>query len=284
MEKKLNSFILSVFMIVLLSLTLLPLLLCLGRIRTSDVPQATLSIDEKTVSQDSFKNDRETVILSETPDMGQAYVDKLIFLGESTTYGLWRYGILSAGISTTQVWTGASCTEGRVSCSGTLSLSPSVASTKIYYPENGSALTVAEAIAIKRPEYLIITLGLNNGASYYTEEQFKQCYRLLLDSVFEASSDVIVILQSLFPVAETCRVSAYTPERIALCNAWICDLAAEYGIKYLDTISVLSDEKGFLKSEYDNGGDGIHLNDAGLLETIRYIRTHGYLKEEDVEE
>ena len=144
-----------------------------------------------------------------------------------------------------------------------------------------AALTVSQAIAKKQPEFLVITLGLNNGASYYTEDQFKQCYRMLLNSVIDTSKDVKIILQSLFPVARTCKVSAYTPERIALCNTWIRDLAAEYEVKYLDTVSVLSDEDGYLIPEYDNGGDGIHLNEIGLSAVLQYIRTHGYSEESE---
>ena len=280
MEKKLNSFILSTFTIIILSVILLPLFLLLGRISTTKSSDLTLLPNEKTVSRMPFQDNRETVILSESPDMGQDYIDRLVFLGESTTYGLWRYGVLSNGLSTTQVWTGAFCSNEKISCAGTLALSPAIASTKIYDPENGNAVTIAEAVSTKKPEFLIITLGLNNGASYYSEDQFKQCYRILLNSIFNASSETIVILQSLFPVAESCKVAVYTPERLELCNSWICDLAVEYGIKYLDTFSILSNDRGYLKPEYDNGGDGIHLNAEGLHAVVQYIRTHGYSEEE----
>lgn len=216
--------------------------------------------------------------LTETDDLGQEYIDKITFLGESTTYGLQRYGLLSNH----QVWTGATCTDGRVKSAGTLSLSPSIDKTRIYYPETGEALTVGEALARKHPEYLVITLGLNNGASYYSEDEFKQCYRILLNAVVEASEDTTVILQSLFPVADTCKIKAYTPERIRLCNTWICDLASEYEMYYLDTISVLSNTNGYLYAEYDNGGDGIHLNGMGLAVVLSYVRTHGIQAPEEV--
>ena len=84
---------------------------------------------------------------------------------------------------------------------------------------------------------------------------------------------------ALFPVAKSCKISAYTPERIALCNEWIHDLALEFDVKYLDTSSSLSDSDGYLISEYDNGGDGIHLNEKGLRMVTQYIRTHGHPKE-----
>lgn len=273
MEKKLNSIILSIFTILILSFVLLPLFVCLGKIDESKQLQKYTATNEG-IPNIRVDMDLGDCVLAETEDLGDEYVKKLIFLGESTTYGLQRYGVLPDGKETTQVWTGATCSGETIRSAGTLSLSPFIDKTKIYYPENGKALTIAEAVAQKQPEYLVVTLGLNNGASYYSEDQFKQCYRILLNSITNASSDVRVVLQSLFPVARSCKIVSYTPDRIALCNTWIQDLAVEYGVKYLDTASVLSDSDGYLLSEYDNGGDGIHLNELGLRAVLHYIRTH----------
>lgn len=215
------------------------------------------------------------MLLTPTDDLGDEYIQKMIFLGESTTYGLWYYGVLPDGKQTDQVWTGATVQNGNICCAGTLSLSPSLTSTRIFYPDTHEALTISEALARKKPEYLVITLGLNNGASYYTEDNFKQCYRKLLNSVISSSEDTIILLQSIFPVAKSCQIKAYIPERIQLCNSWIYDLALEYGVRYLDTASALADEEGYLRTEYDNGGDGIHLNREGLVAVLGYIRTHG---------
>ena len=221
----------------------------------------------------------KNTILGITEDYGQEYIDKIIFLGESTTYGLQSYGVLSGGKDTTQVWTGATYKNGRTVSAGTLSLSPSIGSTKIFYPDTCSAITVSEAIKTKKPEYLIITLGLNNGASYYSEQEFKDCYRMLLNLINTSQTDTHVILQSLFPVSSSCSIKAYTPERLRLCNSWIYDIAKEYNLKYLNTTEVLEDSNGYLIADYDNGGDGIHLNRSGLEAVIEYVKTHGYPKE-----
>ncbi len=223
--------------------------------------------------------EKESPVLAQSEDMGETYISRIVFLGESTTYGLWRYGVLPDGVASKQVWTGATVQNGNVCCAGTLSLSPSLTSAKLFYPETGEALTISEALSRKKPEILIVTLGLNNGASYYTEDTFKQCYRALLNSVISSSKDTTILLQSIFPVSATCKIKAYTPERLAMCNSWIYDLACEYGVRYLDTTSALCDEKGFMKPEYDNGGDGIHLNREGLKAVLLYIRTHGYREE-----
>ena len=282
MEKKLNSFILSTFTIFLLSFVMLPLFLCLGKLRESEQLKKQ-RMENSNRSQDVLVDSvPDGCLLAETADLGDEYIKKLTFLGESTTYGLQRYGVLPDGTNTLQVWTGATCVENSVCCAGTLSLSPTIDKARIYYPENGQALTIFDAVCQKQPEYLVVTLGLNNGASYYSEDEFKQCYRILLNTITSASSNVEIILQSLFPVAKTCKIVAYTPERIALCNSWIQELAGEYEIKYLDTASVLSDSEGYLLTQYDNGGDGIHLNAEGLLTVLQYIRTHAHPKECEV--
>jgi hypothetical protein len=282
MEKKLNSFILSVFTIFLLAFVMLPLFLCLGKLSESEQLKKQKTVGENRGQDVLVDSNPEDCILPETADLGDEYIKKLMFLGESTTYGLQRYGVLPDGINTMQVWTGATCVENSIRCAGTLSLSPTIDKARIYYPESGQALTIFEAICQKQPEYLVITLGLNNGASYYSEDEFKQCYRILLNTIMTASSDVEIILQSLFPVAKTCQIAAYTPDRIALCNSWIQELAGEYEVKYLNTASVLSDTDGYLLSQYDNGGDGIHLNEEGLLTVLQYIRTHAHPKEGEV--
>ena len=44
-------------------------------------------------------------LLRGTGDMGQEYIDSIIFLGDSTTYGLKAYAVLTDGKKTKQVWT-----------------------------------------------------------------------------------------------------------------------------------------------------------------------------------
>ena len=49
-----------------------------------------------------------SAILGETPDAGQAYQDSIVFLGDSTTYGMIPYAVLTDGKQTKQVWTPSS--------------------------------------------------------------------------------------------------------------------------------------------------------------------------------
>lgn len=203
--------------------------------------------------------------LHESEDAGQEYVDKIIFLGDSTTYGLKHYGVLSEGEDTHQVWTPDS---------GTLTLSYQSVAT-IVYPEDESEITIKDAAERAQPEMMVITLGVN-GVSFMGEADFKREYTDLVQAIQSVSPDTKIILQSIFPVSEDYEyVSSINNVKILDANRWILAVAEATEVKYLNTISVLLGEDGWLPSDYNNG-DGIHLNPESFGMVLNYIRTHAY--------
>ena len=214
---------------------------------------------------DKFLADFGETVLPLTEDAGQAYVDKLVFLGDSTTYGLRAYKMLSGGRDTTQVWTPTS---------GTLTLSQ-VSFAKIVYPETNAEITIKEAVTAKQPEYLVITLGVN-GVSFMDEDYFKSEYKKMIETIIEASPNTKVICQSIFPVARTyAHLGSINNEKIQAANHWIVEVADEVGVKFIDTYSVLCDSEGWLPEDYHNG-DGMHLNETSFTLELNNLRTHAF--------
>ena len=204
-------------------------------------------------------------ILSETEDMGMEYVDKMIFLGDSTTYGMKYYAVLSDGKNTKQVWTPSN---------GTLTLSYQ-GFAAIVYPEDGSEIPIRDAVTNSMPEYMVITLGVN-GISFMEEDYFKSEYTDLVTDIQDISPDTKIILQSIFPVASNYEyLSSINNEKIAAANGWILEVAENTGVAFLNTASALVGEDGWLPQSYQNG-DGLHLNEIGFGIVLSYIRTHGY--------
>lgn len=203
-------------------------------------------------------------LLPETADAGQDYLDKIVFLGDSTTYSFLYYGKLSGGTSSTQVWTPAS---------RTLTLDHALTTT-ILYPETDEEILLSEALALKKPEILVITLGVN-GISYMEEEYFTSVYTKLIGLVQTNSPDTKIILQSIFPVATNWeKTTSINNEKIIRANGWIQNVADSCAVRYLDTISVLAvDEEGYLPQSYQNG-DGLHLSPDACDIVLQYIRTH----------
>ncbi len=218
------------------------------------------------------QKERSSVILQETEDAGDAYLDRFIFFGESTTYHLKSRGVLSGGTETKQVWGPDN---------GTVNLDSTVTTLRIRYPDTGDYLTVGEAMAQKRPDFLLLTFGLN-GAPYNLKrgkEAYLSVYRTLLDELQAASPTTQILLQSCFPVAANMDMSHYSltldelNDAIRTINQWTLSLAEEYDLPYLNTAEILTDEDGRLKSDYQNG-DGYHLTRAAYLDILTYIRTH----------
>lgn len=210
----------------------------------------------------------DVTLLPESSDMGEDYINKFVFVGSSTTYGLQAYGVLSGGKNTKQVW--VSNAQGK-----TLSLKDILTKT-IVYPNTKKEMTICEAARLDTPEYMVLSLGIE-GLSSLSKDEFIAEYKGLVKALKEASPTTKIILQSIFPVADSFSGnSKINNKKIVEANGWILALAEEEGVKYLDTHSVLLDSKGNLDPKYDNGGNGINLNAEGYEKVIEYIRTHGF--------
>ncbi len=212
-------------------------------------------------------------VLEKSPDMGEEYIDSLIFFGESTTYHLKSRGVLSGGKDTKQVWAPKS---------GTVNLDATISALKIVYPETGKEITLSEAISQKKPKIMVLTFGLNGAVQKHGkgEKYFSECYMRLINIIRQGSPDTKIILQSCFPIASTMDMSNYSVDAATLnsyitqINLWTRQIAADAGCYYLNTCEELSDGEGFLREEFDVG-DGHHLTAAAYEVMLEYIKTHG---------
>lgn len=210
-----------------------------------------------------------STVLTPTMDLGAEYQNKLVFLGDSTTYGLATYGALPIY----QVW---------VPASGTLSLFNWAIETVQYYPRGNTtdaqSLSIADAASAGQPEYLIITLGIN-GVDILSEEQFRDYYTGMLQAIQAASPNTRIMCQSIFPVIDSgypgANTAGITNAMVSAANGWIQDMAARMGLRYLNTAETLVDENGNLNESYC-AGDGIHMNTDGYNAILQYVRTHAY--------
>ncbi len=209
-------------------------------------------------------------LLRGTADMGQEYIDSITFLGDSTTYGLKAYAVLTDGKKTKQVWTPSN---------GTLTLSYQ-GFVDIWYPDEDVEISIRDAMERKKPERMIITLGVN-GIAFMDKDYFISEYTDLVTSIQEISPDTQIILQSIFPIASNYEYQKdINNVKICDANTWILSVAEATGVKFLNTYTVLIGDDGFMNNKYQNG-DGLHLNGDGFAVVLDYIRTHGYVKTED---
>lgn len=203
----------------------------------------------------------DDVILPLGEDAGQEYLDKLYFVGDSTTYHFFKGGIDRSHILVPE--------------SLTLKLSSYIDSITV----GDTGLTIPEAIKEAGAEIVIITIGVN-GADGFTEAKYKSYYKKLLTAIMEQSPDTDIILQSVFPVTKeySDRDIGITNAGIDQLNEWVKEIAFDLGLRYLDTQSILKNDVGAQIESY-NEEDGVHMNATAYAKILEYIRTHPLIKE-----
>ncbi len=228
-------------------------------------PEQTPAV--QTPSTPTPKPEQDTTTLAETEDMGREYLDKFVFLGDSTTYGLGYY--YSHGctdlVPPEQIWTPAN---------GTLTLDQ-WNYVSIVYPQTGEEMKLVDLLELTKPEYICVTLGVN-GVSFMEESYFKQSYASLVKKIQEVSPSTTIVLNSIYPVTVgyEAKKNGINNLKIEAANLWVHDVAKDCGVHYLDSASVLMNESRVLPDDYTNG-DGLHLNGESFRLVIEYLRTHG---------
>ena len=208
--------------------------------------------------------------LPETADAGRSYLDKIIFLGDSTTYGLGVYYNLGYYdlVPFRQVWT------PKV---GYMLLSNWSVSLIVYRNAYGGQeeIKIEKAVRRAKPEYMVITLGAD-GISYMDKDWFIRDYTALVRTIQAASPDTKIILNSIYPVARSYKYQGdINNTKIRNANGWIEQIARDTGCRYLNSFDAVVGYDGYLPETSQNG-DGIHLTGEAFGKVMRYIRTHRY--------
>ncbi len=202
-------------------------------------------------------------VLPESRDAGQAYVDSLTFLVDSTMIGLRDYGILSGGTETSQVW---------ATPSGVLAIAD-MAESKIVFPNDGSIISAANAAMILQPEILVISLG-NDGIGGVYQYDFINFYEMLIRSIREISPNTVIVCLPLTSV--TASYSSNDGMTLAVCteaSSWIREVCEDTGAYYCDAVSAIQDMNGALLPEYASS-NGKTLNSVGLNQILQFLRYH----------
>ncbi len=95
-----------------------------------------------------------------------------------------------------------------------------------------------------------------------------------MNTIKQQSPDTKIILNSIYPIA-VADYSGITNEKIDTANTWIEKLAADTGVRYLDSESAIKDSTGMMPMDISNDKK-LHMNEKGYQLVIKYLCTHGY--------
>ena len=219
--------------------------------------KSPLELSNADFNLDSYFPD---IILGETEDMGDDYMDKIYLAGDSVFWNFGLYNVFDAS----RVWA-KPCTNPN-----------NVYEKKVDVNNVQSPYTIPELIEKYKPEYVILSLGGCQSQSGDDEIPiFIEQYKKFLLDMQEVSTNTKFIVQSFAPVIELPETPFTNNTGRNKYNYYIAEMCEELNIPLLNISNLFKDENGSCKSDMCMS-DGFHPNTKGMNAILEYIRTHGY--------
>ncbi len=201
----------------------------------------------------------------------EAYFEDALFIGDSRTEGLYRYGTLNMqgdffarrSMRTDQLF------KKKIS---------------FFSHDNGEeSLTLEEVLNRRQYGKIYICLGINELGSYNAKRYYEE-YRAVLVRIRGLQPGALIFIEGMMHVTKAdAKKNGYeTNTNIVERNQAISTLANGRDIFYLDMNEPVCDEEGNLRSELSN--DGVHLKISGYTLWKDFLFSHGILIPEAAEE
>ena len=229
----------------------------------SIVQESGYDATKNTIDQGEFS----AIVLPETEDAGQEYIDTTLFLGDSNTARMYRMfdycsydnAIGSVGMSARSLQ--------KYAC--------------VKFSGYGSYVTMPQAVALMQPRRVIVTFGTNDLDPNYSAASFAESYRAGLQAIADAYPAADIIVNAIPPLGRSHSNASLTQSQVDEYNKAIVEMCDANGWKFLNSAEVLKDAAtGYAKEGYVESSDGIHLTRAAMDALFTYIRTHSYVTED----
>lgn len=195
--------------------------------------------------------------IPESEDAGDEYQNETAYLGDSVTLGLGFF---------------KNHPSDMVIAKGSINPMDAV-DKKLIELDDGTLVNFPEALKLTGAKRAVLTFG-SNAISVMSEETFLKYYIKLIEAIEEKCPDCEIIIQSITPLASTCKLKKLTNELVNRSNLLLLVLAYSKDLKFLDSTAHMKDDAGYLKLEYCSSDDGIHINEEGYKIWINMLRTH----------
>ncbi|MEG0229503.1 MAG: GDSL-type esterase/lipase family protein [Oscillospiraceae bacterium] len=218
------------------------------------------STNNSPTSQTSGDYDYSKPVPKASDWVKKAYFSDAVFVGDSVSTGISIYEYMEN--STVYAAKG---------------INPENIFTKQCISSGENKITIMQALSEASFKKVYILLGAN-AAEYMTPDNFKTKYGEIIDKVKVLQPEAKIYIQSVFPITKTLNdknTTANSNLTMATINAYnqaLLSLANEKKAYYVNVAEALSDENGFLPTEYSP--DGIHINASRYQLWFDYLRTH----------
>lgn len=191
------------------------------------------------------------------------YFDTALLIGDSRTEGLALY----TGVSNLDAFFSKGLTIEKVMTEPVVTL------------DDGSLVTVLEALTSKQYDSIYISFGINELGWAY-DYMFIDYYKEFIDAIREVEEDAVIYVENILPVSAELSATdeILTNERVESYNNLLKEMCQDYGdVIYLDVASSV-EEGGALPA--DASTDGVHCNKDYCLKWLDYIKKNVYMPKE----
>ena len=218
---------------------------------------------EEDISDHYQINETSSALLTGTADVGDAYQEQTLFIGDSNTVRLYANGLISLQqfCAKEGIGTSAALNEGIVT-----------------FKRDDNRYTIAQAVAKMKPRRVVIMLGTNDNGM--NTEDFISNYTALVQAIQASYPYTDIIVNTVPPVPSNhSNYPNMDQTRIDDFNMALLTMCEQLGVKFLNSAEALKDANGYGNVDYYQSGD-IHLKPAGLKVLLKYLRTHAYETED----
>ena len=211
-------------------------------------------------------------VLPATEDAGRSYLDETLFIGDSNTV---RYTMYAD-----ETGTAFASVDNSI---GVVSMGAGAITTLKCEKFKGSSTmyTVPEAVAMLKPQRIIICYGTNNlGGSSTDATSYIKTYLQGLQAIQTAWPYCDIIVSAIPPLDKQRENTNLTMTQVDAYNAALVTMCEENGFKFLNSAEVLRDDAtGWAKKDYTLS-DGVNLSKTAVTAYFDYVRTHAYITED----
>ena len=218
--------------------------------------EAPATEDDSIIMQNE-KEEEDPTILAYNADTREGYMNNCIFLGDSRTVAMVSYGYISDSNALAKV-----------------GISHWQVQSTVFTQNSGNRYTLSDYLKAHSEPVIYVCYGVN-GLNGLTEEKYKATYEELVDKIVSlAGNNRKVVLMSIWPVDDNGRYrGSVKNEWVDKYNTFLFEMARDKGLYYLNIASILKDENGSIKKEYDSG-DGLHYKSSAYKDILDYIIHH----------
>ena len=211
-------------------------------------------------------------VLPATEDAGRSYLDETLFIGDSNTVRYTMYAD-ETGTAFASVDNSIGVVSMGVGAITTLKCEKFKGSSTMY--------TVPDAVAMLKPQRIIICYGTNNlGGSSTDATSYIKTYLQGLQAIQTAWPYCDIIVSAIPPLDKQRENTNLTMTQVDAYNAALVTMCEENGFKFLNSADVLRDAAtGWAKTDYTLS-DGVHLSKTAVTAYFDYVRTHAYITED----